>query len=75
MGPAASPHLTFFCLNALILINLMEDAIRLNASGLALSIFVGAEYEKWTLVSLSNLIDEEKKTGFPSWPSQPSASK
>jgi 3-hydroxy-5-phosphonooxypentane-2,4-dione thiolase len=43
----------------------MEDAIRLNASGLALSIFVGAEYEKQTLVSLSNLVNEGEKYGIP----------
>ncbi len=43
----------------------MEDAIRLNASGLALSIFVGAEYEKQTLVSLSHLVNEGEKFGIP----------
>jgi putative autoinducer-2 (AI-2) aldolase len=43
----------------------MEDAIRLNASGLALSIFVGAEYEKQTLDSLSRLVNEGEKYGIP----------
>jgi putative autoinducer-2 (AI-2) aldolase len=43
----------------------MEDAIRLNASGLALSIFVGAEYEKQTLDSLSRLVNEGEKFGIP----------
>jgi putative autoinducer-2 (AI-2) aldolase len=43
----------------------MEDAIRLNASGLALSIFVGAQYEKQTLDSLSRLVNEGEKYGIP----------
>ena len=43
----------------------MEDAIRLNASGLALSIFVGAEFEKQTLDSLSRLVNEGEKYGIP----------
>jgi putative autoinducer-2 (AI-2) aldolase len=43
----------------------MEEAIRLNASGVALSIFVGAEYEKQTLTSLSHLVNEGEKYGIP----------
>ncbi|HXG53355.1 MAG TPA: 3-hydroxy-5-phosphonooxypentane-2,4-dione thiolase [candidate division Zixibacteria bacterium] len=43
----------------------IEDAIRLNASALALSIFVGAEFEKQTLVSLARLVDEGEKYGIP----------
>ncbi|MDE0028895.1 MAG: 3-hydroxy-5-phosphonooxypentane-2,4-dione thiolase LsrF, partial [Deltaproteobacteria bacterium] len=36
----------------------IEDAIRLNVSAMALSIFVGSEFEKETLVSLAKLVDE-----------------
>ncbi len=43
----------------------MEDALRLNVSAMALSIFVGAEFEKETLVSLSRLVDEGEKYGIP----------
>jgi len=43
----------------------MEEAIRLNVCGIALSIFVGAEYEKQTLVSLSRLVNEGEKYGIP----------
>ncbi len=43
----------------------IEDAIRLNASALALSIFVGAPNEKQTLTNLSKLCDEGQKYGIP----------
>ncbi len=43
----------------------VEDAIRLNVSAMALSIFVGAEFEKETLVSLARLVDEGEKYGIP----------
>lgn len=43
----------------------MEEALRLNASAMALSIFVGAEFEKQTLVSLSRLVDEGERYGVP----------
>ncbi len=43
----------------------MEEAIRLNVCGVALSIFVGAEYEKQTLLSLSRLVNEGEKYGIP----------
>ena len=36
----------------------MDDAIRLNAAGVALSIFVGAQYERQTLLNLAKLVDE-----------------
>jgi putative autoinducer-2 (AI-2) aldolase len=42
-----------------------EDALRLNASALALSIFVGAEFEKQTLVSLARLVDQGHRYGVP----------
>jgi putative autoinducer-2 (AI-2) aldolase len=43
----------------------IEDAIRLNVSAMALSIFVGSEYEKETLVSLAKLVDEGERYGIP----------
>ena len=43
----------------------MEEAIRLNVSAVALSIFVGGEYEKQTLLSLSKLVDEGERYGIP----------
>jgi len=43
----------------------MEDAIRLNASAITLSIFVGAEGERETLLNLARLVDEGEKYGIP----------
>ena len=43
----------------------IDDCIRLNVSAMALSIFVGAEFEKETLVSLAKLVDEGEKYGIP----------
>src|SRR5690242_19278039 len=43
----------------------IEDAIRLNVSAMALSIFVGSEFEKQTLVSLTKLVDEGERHGIP----------
>lgn len=43
----------------------IEDAIRLNVSAVALSIFVGSKYEKQTLLSLAKLVDQGEKYGIP----------
>lgn len=43
----------------------IEEALRLNVSAMALSIFVGSEFEKQTLVSLARLVDEGEKYGVP----------
>ena len=43
----------------------MEEAIRLNVSAVALSIFIGTEYEKQTLLSLSDLASEGERYGMP----------
>jgi putative autoinducer-2 (AI-2) aldolase len=43
----------------------MEDALKLNASCLALSIFVGSKYEHQTLTNLGKLVDEGEKYGIP----------
>jgi putative autoinducer-2 (AI-2) aldolase len=43
----------------------IEDAIRLNVSCLALSIFVGSKYEHQTLANLATLVDDGQKYGIP----------
>jgi putative autoinducer-2 (AI-2) aldolase len=43
----------------------IEEAIKLNISCLALSIFVGSKYEHQTLASLGRLVDEGEKYGIP----------
>src|SRR5918997_172151 len=43
----------------------IEEAIRLNASCLAISIFVGSKYEHQTLANLARLVDEGEKYGIP----------
>lgn len=43
----------------------IEEAIRLNASAIALSIFVGAPNEKETLLSLSKLVSDGERYGMP----------
>ena len=43
----------------------MEEAIRLNVAAVTLSIFVGAEHEKQTLLSLSKLVNEGERYGIP----------
>jgi putative autoinducer-2 (AI-2) aldolase len=43
----------------------VEEAIRLNASAITLSIFVGAEGERESLLNLARLVDEGKRFGLP----------
>src|SRR5581483_11991748 len=43
----------------------IEEAIKLNASCLALSIFVGGKYEHQSLTNLARLVDEGEKYGIP----------
>ena len=43
----------------------IEEAIRVNASCLALSIFVGSKYEHQSLLNLARLVDEGEKYGVP----------
>lgn len=43
----------------------IEEAIKLNASCLALSIFVGSKYEFQTLKNLAKLVNEGEKYGIP----------
>ena len=42
-----------------------EDAIRLNVAAVALSIFVGADFERQTLMGLSDLVNLGEKYGIP----------
>jgi putative autoinducer-2 (AI-2) aldolase len=42
-----------------------EDAIRLNVTGVALSIFVGSEHEQQTLLSLTELVNFGESYGIP----------
>jgi putative autoinducer-2 (AI-2) aldolase len=43
----------------------MDEAMRLNVSAVALSIFVGTPYEKQTLMNLSELVNQGEKHGIP----------
>lgn len=43
----------------------MEEAIRLNASGIGMSIFVGARNEERTISNLGRLISEAERYGMP----------
>jgi len=43
----------------------IKEAIRLNVSALAMSIFVGAPHEHESLVSLGNLVNEGEEYGIP----------
>jgi putative autoinducer-2 (AI-2) aldolase len=43
----------------------MEEAIRLNASAVGISVFVGSEHEKETLLNLSKLVNEGERYGIP----------
>ncbi|MGF1725342.1 3-hydroxy-5-phosphonooxypentane-2,4-dione thiolase [Photobacterium nomapromontoriensis] len=50
--------------NETIAVNI-EDVIRLNASAMAVNIYVGAEYEHKSLTNLINLIDTGNRYGIP----------
>ena len=43
----------------------IEEAVRMNVSAVALSIFVGSEYEHQTLMNLAYLIDDAQEFGIP----------
>jgi putative autoinducer-2 (AI-2) aldolase len=43
----------------------MEEAIRLNASAVGISVFVGSDYEKESLLNLSQLVNEGERYGIP----------
>ncbi len=43
----------------------IDEVLRLNACAMGLSIFVGTNYEKESLLNLSKLVDEGEKYGIP----------
>lgn len=43
----------------------MKDAVRLNVSAVALSIYIGSEHEHETLINLSKLVDQGQEYGLP----------
>lgn len=43
----------------------VEDAIRVNAAAMAISVFVGAPHERQTLTNLARLCDEGQRYGIP----------
>ncbi|MDO8567648.1 MAG: 3-hydroxy-5-phosphonooxypentane-2,4-dione thiolase [Dehalococcoidales bacterium] len=43
----------------------MEEVVRLNAAAVGLSIFVGTEFERESLLNLSNMVNEGEKYGVP----------
>ncbi len=43
----------------------VKEALRLNAAAVAVSIFVGSEHEKQTLLNLSRLVTEGEEYGMP----------
>jgi len=43
----------------------MEEVIRLNASAVGISVFVGTDYEKESLLNLSRLVSEGERYGIP----------
>ena len=43
----------------------MEEAIRLNVAAVGLSIFVGSDYEKESLLNLAQLVNEGERYGIP----------
>ena len=43
----------------------VKDAIRLNVSALAMSVFVGSKYEYQTIVNLGKLVNEAEEYGIP----------
>jgi len=43
----------------------IEDAIRLNVSAVGISIFVGSDYERESLLNLSKLVNEGEAYGIP----------
>ena len=43
----------------------LKEAIRLNVTAVALSIYVGAKYEHQTLLALANLVNETQEYGIP----------
>jgi len=47
------------------LMTCIEDAIRINASAITLSVYIGTRHEKQTLLNLGKLVDAGEKYGLP----------
>jgi putative autoinducer-2 (AI-2) aldolase len=43
----------------------VEDAIRINATAITCSVFIGGEYEKQSIANLAQLVNEGQKYGIP----------
>lgn len=43
----------------------IEEAIRLNVSAIGISVFVGSDYERESLLNLAKLVDEAERYGIP----------
>lgn len=43
----------------------MKEAIKLNVAGVGLSVFIGTEHERQTLLSLSELVNQGEEYGIP----------
>ncbi len=43
----------------------MEDAVRLNAAAVGLSVFIGSDYQKQSILNLGKLVDEGERYGIP----------
>lgn len=48
-----------------VVVTSVEEAVRLNASAVAVSVFVGSENERQTLKNLADLVDEGERYGMP----------
>jgi putative autoinducer-2 (AI-2) aldolase len=43
----------------------IEDAVRLNASAMAVQVFIGGEYEKETIINMTKMVDMGTRYGIP----------
>jgi len=43
----------------------LEEAVRLNASAVGISVFVGSDYERESLLNLAKLVDDGERYGIP----------
>jgi len=43
----------------------MDDAVRLNVAAVGISVFIGSDYEKESLLNLGKLVDEGERLGIP----------
>ena len=43
----------------------MEDAVRLNAVAVGISVFIGSDYQKQSILNLGKLVDEGERYGIP----------